>query len=334
MSCRIAWTRAYTSNMTRIAVTGATGFVGSNIAELLHNRGHDVVGLVRRQPDVETPWTALQVDFDQPSDIVAKLGQVDAIVHCAIANDFHMLMNDSAKAFDAYVGLTSRVAQAANQLGAHMVYISTDWILDGTRHLTAETEYGNPINIYGFLKAMGEQVVRDLCPTSGAICRIGGVMGAHRLYAQGPRSQDVGFGYFVSALVNTLRKGEQFAVWGGPFVNEVATPSLAAEIAAQVERVIQIKAVGQFHLVGDDAVGRMELARLACEVFELDAALLSEIDAPEDQRFPQGVPVDTSLSNALTKQALRLGPTPLRELLKVFRQEMESGEITALTAPL
>lgn len=317
--------------MARIAVTGATGFVGSNIAELLQHRGHDVVGLVRRQPEVATAWTPLQVNFDDPAAIAASLGSADAVVHCAIANDFHMLMNEPERAFDAYVGLTKRVSMATNLLNAKLVYISTDWILDGTRHLTPETSFGNPINIYGFLKAMGEQVVRDLCPDSGAICRIGGVMGAHRLYAQGPRSQDVGFGYFVSALVNTLRKGEEFAVWSGPYVNEIATPSLAAEIAAQVERVIHFGATGHFHLVGDDAVRRMELAQLTCEVFELDGSLLREIDAPADQRFPQAVPVDTSLANAATKQALRLGPTPLRDLLAAFREELVSGQINPLT---
>ena len=320
--------------MARIAITGATGFVGSNIAELLTTRGHDVVGLVRREVDVDVVWSPLLVDFNNPADIASKLGSVDAIVHCAIANDFHMLMNDQEKAFDAYVGLTSRVAQAANALDAQLVYISTDWIMDGTRHLTPESAYGNPINIYGYLKAMGEQVVRDLCPSTGAICRIGGVMGAHRLYAQGPRSQDVGFGYFVSALVTALKAGETFAVWGGPFVNEIATPSLAAEIAAQVERVVQLKAAGQFHLVGDDAVTRMGLAELTCEVFDLDKSLLREIDAPEDQLFPQGVPVDTSLANAATKAALQLGPTPLRELLAAFRREMESGEIQSITQSL
>lgn len=320
--------------MARIAITGATGFVGSNIAELLHTFGHEVVGLVRRKPEVETQWTALLVNFDEPLDIAAKLGHADAIVHCAIANDFHMLMNDQEKAFDAYVGLTGRVAQAANSLNARMVYISTDWIMDGTGHMTPESAYGNPINIYGFLKAMGEQVVRDLCPETGAICRIGGVMGAHRLYAQGPRSQDVGFGYFVSALVNALEAGETFAVWGGPFVNEVATPSLAAEIAAQVERVVALRATGQFHLVGDDAVTRMGLAEMACEVFDLDKSLLRQIDAPADQLFPQGVPVDTSLANTATKQALQLGPTPLRALLAAFRRERETGRIQSITRPL
>ncbi|MEY3407812.1 MAG: hypothetical protein RL038_873 [Actinomycetota bacterium] len=320
--------------MARVAVTGATGFVGSNIAEHLSNIGHEVIGLVRREIEIAAPWTPLLVDFEEPADIVEKLGSVDAVVHCAIANDFHMLMHEPEKAFDSYVGLTKRVLESANQLDAHFVYISTDWILDGTKHLTPESTFGNPLNIYGYLKAMGEQVVRDLAPNNGAICRIGGVMGAHRLYAEGPRSQDVGFGYFVSALVNALKRGEQFAVWGGDFVNEIATPSLAAEIAAQVDRVIHLKATGHFHLVGDDAVHRMELAELVCEVFGLDKSKLSRIDAPEDQRFPQAVPYDTSLSNENTKKLLNLGPTPLRELLEAFKLELETNKIQSITKPI
>ena len=65
--------------MARIAVTGATGFVGSNIAELLTANGHDVVGLVRREVDVPTPWQPLQVNFDDPADIATKLRDADAI---------------------------------------------------------------------------------------------------------------------------------------------------------------------------------------------------------------------------------------------------------------
>lgn len=317
--------------MARIAITGATGFVGSNIAEVLAGRGHDVIGLLRREPDAALPWAARVVDFGSVASITEAIRGADAVVHCAISNDFHALLNDRPKAYDAYVGMTSRVAHAANAVGAHLAYISTDWTMDGRGHRVTEADCGNPVNVYGFLKAMGEQVVRDLCPDNGAICRIGGVMGAHRLQEAGPRAQDVGFGYFVVSLVQTLQRSERFAVWGGPYVNEVATPSLASEIGAEVERVILRKATGTFHLVGDDAVGRMELARTVCEVFELDPSLLYTIDAPEDQRFPQAVPVDSSLDNARTKQVLGLGTTSLRDLLGAFRVELQTGSLHPLT---
>jgi dTDP-4-dehydrorhamnose reductase len=315
----------------KIAITGSTGFVGSNIASVLQSSGHEVIGLVRSE--AKLPWQTKLVDFTNEDSISSALKGTDAVVHCAIANDFNRLLQDRDFAYDSFVGMTSRVVRAANKAGSKPIYISTDWVMDGTTRLSLESNKGNPVNFYGFLKAMGEQVVRDLAPANGAVCRIGGVMGFHQTKTDGPRSQDVGFGYFVTSLVASLSKGETFTVWGGDRVNKIATPSLAAEIGAQVERVAVRNATGTFHLVGDDAIERFDLAKLVCEVFELDAKLLLRSDPPESELFPAQVPVDTSLSNKASKETLGLGSTPLRELLKALRLELESGTLTALTKP-
>jgi len=307
----------------KIAITGSTGFVGSNIASVLQSYGHAVTGLVRSKSKL--PWDTKLVDFASEESIGKALVGTEAVVHCAIANDFNRLLEDRDFAYDSFVGMTSRVVNGANKAGSKPIYISTDWVMDGTTHLSLESNKGNPVNFYGFLKAMGEQVVRDLAPTNGAICRIGGVMGFHQTKKDGPRSQDVGFGYFVTSLVASLSKGEAFAVWGGNQVNKIATPSLAAEIGAQVERVAATNASGTFHLVGDDAVTRMELARLVCEVFDLDASLLEEADPPKSELFPAPVPVDTSLSNVETKKILGIGKKSLRDLLESLRIEYERG---------
>lgn len=307
----------------RIAITGSTGFVGSNIASVLQSSGHEVIGLVRSENKL--PWPTKLVDFTSEDSISSALEGTQAVVHCAIANDFNRLLLDRDFAYDSFVGMTSRVVKAANKAGSKPIYISTDWVMDGTTHLSLESNKGNPVNFYGFLKAMGEQVVRDLAPENGAVCRIGGVMGFHQTKKDGPRSQDVGFGYFVTSLVNALSKGEAFAVWGGDQVNKIATPSLAAEIGAQVERVAARNATGTFHLVGDDAVTRMELAKLVCEVFNLDASLLQETNPPESELFPAPVPVDTSLSNVETKRVLGIGEKSLRGLLESLRIEYEAG---------
>lgn len=316
-----------------IAITGSTGFVGSNIAAVLHERGHSVVGLGRSERN-DAPWPVRAVDFGDIDSLTASLDGFDAVVHCAIANDFNRLLADRDYAYDSFVGMTARVARAAVRAGAQLVYISTDWVMDGTGHRVPETDRGNPVNFYGFLKAMGEQVVRDLQPDDGAVCRIAGVMGKHQLQEDGPRAQDVGFGYFVYSLVAALRRGETFTVWNGPHVNEVTSPSLAAEIGAQVERVVTRRVGGTFHLVGDEAVSRMELAELVCEVFDLNPSLLRTGLPPESELFPAPVPVDSSLGNEATKSTLGIGPTPIRALLETFRRELESGKATALTPSL
>lgn len=316
--------------MAKIAITGSTGFVGSNIAAVFLARGHQVVGLGRRAPEVAPSWPVSVVDYTNIDSVADALAGFDAVVHCAIANDFNKLVDDRVFAYNSYVGLTQTVTAAANMAGAKPILISTDWVMDGTQHRVPETDPGNPINFYGTLKILSEQVIRDLAPHNGAICRIAGVMGQHQI-TESPRSQDVGFGYFVFSLVEALRSGKEFSVWGGERVNKITTPSLAAEIGAQLERVILRDAVGTLHLVGDDAVSRMELAKLTCEVFGLDSSLLTESEPPADQLFPAAVPVDSSLGNEYTKKILGIEPQPLRKILEAFKQELESGKINPLT---
>jgi dTDP-4-dehydrorhamnose reductase len=137
----------------------------------------------------------------------------------------------------------------------------------------------------------------------------------------------------VLSLVETVREGEVFEVWGGDHVNKMTTPSLAAEIGAQIDRVVSRNAVGTFHLVGDDAVSRMQLANLVCKVFELDASLLREVDSPIEERFPGPVPVDSSLDNKLTKQVLGIAPQSIEQILQAFKQQLNTGQIQPLTLP-
>ncbi|MDA3002862.1 MAG: sugar nucleotide-binding protein, partial [Actinomycetota bacterium] len=155
--------------MARVALTGGTGFLGSNVAEVLGDAGHEVLVLTRAAPPMEVPWSYAVVDTSDTHAVEKAIQGVDALVHTAIANDFQNL--DATAAYNAYPGLTQSVTRAAMAVGAKPVYISTDWVMDGTSHKVPESDFGRPINTYGYLKALGEQVIRDLAPDTGAICR-------------------------------------------------------------------------------------------------------------------------------------------------------------------
>jgi nucleoside-diphosphate-sugar epimerase len=172
--------------MAKIAITGSNGFVGGNIAKVLQLAGHEVIGLVRSPQQNPLPWATTVVDLANIDSIAAALHGCDAVVHSAIANDFNRLQEDRPFAYDSYVALTQRVTHAANRAGAQTVYVSSGWVMDGTTHMTPETDCGNPVNFYGVLKALSEQVIRDLAPETGAIARIEGVMGIHQTQPAGP----------------------------------------------------------------------------------------------------------------------------------------------------
>jgi len=147
---------------------------------------------------VDLPWPSQVVDFADVEDLSRAVADRDAVAHLAIFNDFHGMYADRRAAYDGYVGLTRRILDAANAVGARVGYVSTDWVFDGTGHLVDEDETPNPVNLYGYLKTASELVVLHRA-SSGFVARVGGVQGLHQTQAAGPRSQDVGFGYFVSA---------------------------------------------------------------------------------------------------------------------------------------
>jgi dTDP-4-dehydrorhamnose reductase len=316
--------------MARIAISGSTGFVGSNIAEALLAAGHDVIGLTRNAAVHSAPWTLREVDYTSVDSLTAATENCDAVVHCAIANDFIRLMEDRPAAYENYVAVTERLGRIADKQGQKYVFISSDWVMDGTGHREPESNAGNAINYYGYLKGLGEQAVHSALEGRGAVARIAGVMGRHRI-AEAPRLQDVGFGYFVDTLVRSLRAGNEFVVWGGDFVNKVTTPSLASEVGAQIGRILERDATGTLHLVGDTAVTRLELAYAACDVFELPRALIREGEPPASELFPAPVPVDSSLGNEHTKRVLGLEPQSVHDLLVAFRREIDSGSVSPIT---
>ena len=220
-----------------------------------------------------------------------------------------------------------------DEVGAKLILVSTDWVFDGTQSGADEDTPPNPVNLYGVAQD-GQRAGRDAERRAG---RGGPDVGGQR-YALGcgtlrPGCRDGGFGYFVTSIVDALEAGRQFAVWEADNINMVATPSLASECAEVMWRIAAAEsAAGVFHCCGAESTGRMELARIACEVFDLDPALLSS--TPPDTsaagavgEFP--IPYDTSLSVRRTREVLGYEPPGIRELLARFRRERATGRLAA-----
>jgi dTDP-4-dehydrorhamnose reductase len=310
--------------MATIAVTGATGFVGGTVAAVLAGKGHDVVCLVRSDPGPAFPWPARLVDMQHVPSLTRGLEGCDAVAHLAIYNDFHGMYADRKRAQDGYLGLTRRVVDAANAVGARVGYVSSDWVFDGTGHLVDEEEPPNPVNFYGYLKAASELVVLERAE-AGFVARVGGVQGLHQTQESGPRSQDCGFGYFVLSLVDALRAGGRFTVWEDPDINCVATPVVSPEIGALLGLAVDRSLDGVLHFAGGSAVTRRELALATCDVFELDPAQLDFGPPPDEARLPAPVPYDTSMAADVSMARLGAKAHPIEAQLHALRRELETG---------
>jgi dTDP-4-dehydrorhamnose reductase len=297
----------------RVYLTGARGFVGSNIARVFEGHGAEVLGPAREE-----------VDVTDAAAVRRSVGDFapDAVVHSAILNDFGRLYTHRAEAWAAYVGSTRGLADAANLIGAQLVLVSTDWVFDGTQGGADERTPPNPINAYGFLKAASELVVAERAEL-GAVARLSGVNGVHWSRPAAPRRQDAGFGYFVTSLVDALGAGRRFRVWESPAINGVASPVLASTAAELLWRIVERRLGGTFHCCGGEAVTRRELALRTVDAFELDPELL-DFGPPHEAALPPGaVPYDTSLSGPATERELGMRLPAVGELLAGLRQELE-----------
>ena len=300
----------------RIYVTGASGFVGSNLRHVFADRhGAEVVAPGHADVDLtDSAHVARSVAATRP----------DAIVHCAIWNDPPGLTRDRRRAWESYVGATRNVTDAANAAGIPVVLISTDWVFDGTQGPAAEDEPPNPVNAYGFLKATSETVVTERAER-GVVARIAAVQGVHRARASAPRAQDAGFGYFVAALVETLRAGEGFTVWDDPGLNALATPTLATDAAELVWRALERDVTGVLHCCGGEHADRLGLAQRAAAAFGLDPDLIAIGPPPPGALGDGRIPRDTRLDATATAAALGVELPDLDTQLARLRAELDAA---------
>jgi dTDP-4-dehydrorhamnose reductase len=298
----------------RIYVTGGSGFVGSNLVEVFEAHGAEI--LAPRHVDVEL------TDAGAVARSVADF-RPDAIVHTAIWNALGGLLSDRRKAWDNFVPATRNVVDAANAAGAQVVLISTDWVFDGTQGPAREADPPNPINTYGFLKAMSELVVADRAER-GTVARVAGVQGVHKARSRTEFAQNAGFGYLVATVFEELHAGRRFTVWEDPRLNSIATPTLATDAGEMIWRALERGVTGTLHCCGGEHIDRVAFARRAVGAFGLDEALL-DVGPPDPAMLGSGAaPYDTSLDATRTAAALGVELPSIDQLLARLRVELEA----------
>jgi len=145
----------------RVLVTGSSGQLGSYLCELLMRR-HDVVGLdIRPQPYAVLKPRSFAGDIQQPSDVRAALGGVDAVVHSAAQVSVDKSIQDPIKDASVNVLGTVNVLHESAKAGVcKFVYVSSAAIFGRPKYIPIDEDHPtHPMSNYGVSKLAGEKYV-------------------------------------------------------------------------------------------------------------------------------------------------------------------------------
>lgn len=138
----------------RVLVTGVKGQLGYDVVKELKKRGHQPIGVDRDEMDL--------MDNDAIRTFIMDL-KPEAIIHCAAYTAVDKAEEEVEVCYQVNAEATKIISECAKELDIKLIYISTDYVFDGTKDGEyVETDIPNPINVYGASKLKGEQYVQDL----------------------------------------------------------------------------------------------------------------------------------------------------------------------------
>ena len=275
---------------TSALIVGASGQVGYHLSLAAERRGLEWTGTFHAHPQPGL----VELDVRDPAAVaqaVRALAPAYLLVP-ASATNVDGCEQDPQSAFAVNVEGVSHLVDAANEVGAVLVYFSSDYIFDGEHGPYDETAAPNPISRYGLQKLIAEHIVMQRARES-LIVRTTVVYGWE---SQGKN--------FIYRLLGALREGREITVPA----DQVGSPTYAPVLADAVFDLLAQEARGVINLAGRTLAGRDEFAREAARVFGGDPGLVRSISTAElGQRAPR--PLRAGLGVELAEQ--RLG----RELL-------------------
>jgi dTDP-4-dehydrorhamnose reductase len=301
----------------RVVITGALGQLGRELLAVFAAGGHheiiaaDVEPVVAAVHDGSAPPVPAGVDLAVAdiTDRDATLGLItslrpDHVVHPAAFTAVDRCETEAETAYRVNVMGTRHVAEGARRVDAPVLYVSTDYVFDGTKaEPYLEWDETNPQSVYGRTKLAGE---RELDPGS-TVVRTSWVCGRHG-----------------NNMVKTvLRLAGQHDTL--TFVDDQrGHPTFAGDLATMIHRLVVDRRPGTFHVTNQGAVTWWGFARAVLEAAGEDPERVKPITTAE-YPLPAARPANSVLDNAALRWSgvplLRDFHEPLAEVVAALRAD-------------
>jgi dTDP-4-dehydrorhamnose reductase len=287
--------------VTHLLVTGPTGQLGTEVVDLATAAGHHVTRLGRHEPE---PCDL--TDADAVHALVTRT-RPEVVVHTAAWTAVDDCETDPDRALEVNGRATATLVAAARSVGAHVVYVSTDYVFDGTKATPyTEDDTPNPTSAYGRSKLAGERA----CAATDTVVRTSWVCGRH-----GPN------------MVRTILRlaGEHDRLH---FVDDqVGHPTFTADLAPVLLLLGERRAPGTWHVTNQGPVSWYRFAREVLDAAGLDPDRVHPVTTAElDPPRPAPRPANSVLDNAALRAAGLEPPGDFRPPLRALVAEL-TGQV-------
>ena len=224
----------------KVLVTGANGQLGYDVVKELQKQNIECYGASRQDFDI--------VDFEATENFI-KNYMPDAVIHCAAYTAVDKAEDEQGLCYLVNASATENIAEICKKINAKMLYISTDYVFDGTKDgFYKVDDKPNPINVYGKTKLLGEQAVQKILDKY-FIVRISWVFGEHG-------------NNFVKTMLRLGKERKELNV----VVDQYGSPTYTADLAPLLVNMIQTERYGIYHATNE---GVCSWAEFAEEIFKL-----------------------------------------------------------------
>ncbi len=264
-----------------ILITGGSGLLAVNWALIAREQYSVTLGLHNRRVSMNGV-TSLPIDMGSDGNLRDTISSInpDLVIHTAGLTNVEdcEARPDLAKYIN--VDLAGNVASVCNLLHIPLVHISTDHLFAGDTGMTYENHPVAPQNVYGRTKADAESRVLETHDQSLVI--------RTNFFGWGPSYR----WSFSDNIIGALREKREVAL----FRDVYFTPILIEKLVHAVHELVDRKATGIFHVVGDERISKYKFGLKIAEQFHLNKDLIKMSNLSE-QRDLVRRPLDMSLSN-------------------------------------
>ena len=224
----------------KVLVTGANGQLGYDVVKELQKQNIECYGATRQDFDI--------VDFEATKKFITNY-MPDAVIHCAAYTAVDKAEDEQGLCYLVNASATENIAEICKKINAKMLYISTDYVFDGTKNGFYEVDdKPNPINVYGKTKLLGEQAVQKILDKY-FIVRISWVVGEHG-------------NNFIKTMLRLGKERKKINVVD----DQYGSPTYTADLALLLIEMIQTEKYGIYHATNE---GVCTWAEFAEEIFTI-----------------------------------------------------------------